>query len=206
MSTPLRSLPALTLAAWLAAPAAAHAVSLTLEATKGEGGTIRVCVGLDSAGEKIAGTQNDLVWDGKCAALKPNSCAAVPDSKKPLHGNTPPNLANTYRALVFALDNVDPIRDGALYCCDFELTANPECCAIKFDRLGVSDPVGNALPVTGQPPQLCLNTGAAAPEGAVPAAPTRVPPPAPQGTSWLWIGLIGAAVVVAVLLAVRKKS
>jgi hypothetical protein len=206
MSTSYRALAALVLAASLAAPTAADAVSLTLEATKSEGGAIRVCVGLDSTGQKIAGTQNDLVWDGSCAALKANSCAAVPDAKKPLHGNTPPNLPNTYRALVFALDNVDPIRDGALYCCDFGLTATPECCAVRFDRLGVSDPVGNALPVTGQPPQLCLNTGAAAPGEAVPAAPATTPPAGEPGTPWLWIGLIGAAVVVAVLLAARRRG
>lgn len=206
MSTTLRSLAALTLAALLAAPGAAHAVNLTLEATNSDAGAVRVCVGLDSTGQKVAGTQNDLVWDGSCAALKATSCAAVPDSKKPLHGNTPPNLPNTYRALVFALDNVDPIRDGALYCCDYELTAKSDCCAIKFDRLGVSDPVGNALPVTGQPPQLCLNTGAAAPPGAAPAAPAAAPPAAPSGGSWLWIGLIAAAVVIAVLLAARRKS
>lgn len=206
MSTHFRSLAALALVAGLAAPHPAGAVNLTMEATKSDAGAIRVCVGLDSAGQKVAGTQNDLVWDGACAGLKAGSCAAVPDSKKPLHGNMPPNLPNTYRALVFALDNVDPIRDGALYCCDFELTASPECCAIKFDRLGVSDPVGNALAVNGQPPQLCLNTGAAAPAGAVPAAPAAAPPAAPSSGSWLWIGLIAAAVVIAVLVAARKKS
>lgn len=205
MSTILRSFAALTLGVLLAVPVA-RAANLTLEATKSDGGAVRVCVGLDSTGQKIAGTQNDLVWDGSCAALKANSCAAIPDAKKPLHGNTPPNLPNTYRALVFALDNVDPIRDGALYCCDFEMTANPACCNIKFDRLGVSDPVGTALPVSGQPAALCMNTGAAA-AAAAPAAPAAAPPPAASaGTPWLWIGLIGAAVVVAVLLASRKKS
>jgi hypothetical protein len=129
MSTTLRSLAAFSLGALLAVPTAARAVNMTLEATKSDGGAVRVCVGLDSAGQKVAGTQNDLIWDGSCAALKPSSCTAVADSKKPLHGNTPPNAPNTYRALVFALDNVDPIRDGALYCCDFDMTANPECCA-----------------------------------------------------------------------------
>lgn len=205
MSTTLRSLAALVLGALLAVPSAARAVNLTMEATKAEAGAVRVCVGLDSAGQKIAGTQNDLVWDGTCAALKANSCAAIPDAKKPLHGNTPPNLPNTYRALVFALDNVDPIRDGALYCCDFEMTGSPACCSIKFDRLGVSDPVGNALPVTGQPPQLCLNTGAAAAGAA--AAPVAAPPPvAKPAAPWLWIGLIAAAVVIAVLLAARRRG
>ena len=206
MSITLRSLAALTLAAVLAGPSAARAVNITMEATKGEAGSIHVCVGLDSGGQKVAGTQNDLIWDGSCAALKAGSCAAIPDAKKPLHGNTPPTLPNTYRALVFALDNVDPIRDGALYCCDFELTAKPDCCSIKFDRLGVSDPVGTALPVSGLPQQLCLNTGAAAPAAAAPVAPAAAPAAASSSGSWLWVGLIAAAVVIAVVLAARKKS
>ncbi|MEO8605940.1 MAG: hypothetical protein ABI629_25445 [bacterium] len=183
----------------------AAAVNMTMEATNADGGAIRLCVGLDSTGQKVAGTQNDLVWDGACASLKKDSCAAVADAKKPLHGNTPPSLPNTYRALVFALDNVDPIRDGALYCCDFEITKTVDCCSVKFDRLGASDPTGHAQATTGVPPQLCLG-GAAAP-----AAPA-VPPPAAQestpaaGVPWLWVGLIGVAVVIAVLLAMRKKS
>lgn len=201
-----RSLATLALAALLAAPAASHAVNLTMEATKSDGGAIRVCVGLDSTGQKVAGTQNDLVWDGSCAKLVAGSCAAVSDVNKPLHGNAPPALPNTFRALVFALDNVDPIRDGALYCCDYEMTAGPECCAIKLDRLGASDPTGNALETIGEPAQLCLNTGAPAPPGAVPAPPAAAAPASAAGTPWLWIGIIGAAVVVAVLLAARRRS
>jgi hypothetical protein len=204
MSITSRSLATLAVAVLLGAPGAALAVNLTMEATKSDAGAVRVCVGLDSTGQQVAGTQNDLVWDGSCAALKANSCAAVPDSKKPLHGNSPPSLQNTFRALVFALDNVDPIRDGALYCCDFEMTASPECCSVKFDRLGVSDPTGKALDVAAQPAQLCLNTGAAAPAAAAPVA--AAPAAAVTGTPWLWIGLIGAAVVVAVLLAARRRS
>ena len=60
MSITLRSLAAFSLGALLVAPTAARAVNLTLEATKSDGGAIRVCVGLDSTGQKIAGTQNDL--------------------------------------------------------------------------------------------------------------------------------------------------
>jgi hypothetical protein len=174
-----------------------------MEATKSDGGAARVCVGVNSGGEKVAGTQNDLVWDGSCARLKTDSCQAVPEAKKPLHGNAPANQPNTYRALVFALDNVDPVRDGALYCCDFELTAGSECCAIKLDRLGVSDPVGKALSATAQPASLCLATGAAAPAGALPAPAAAAPPP--DTTPWSWIGLIAIAVIVAVALAMRKK-
>lgn len=201
MSIRPRSLVAALIAVALAAPAAA--VNLTMEATNADGGAVRVCVGLDSTGQQVAGTQNDLVWDGSCAALKRDSCAAVADANKPLHGNVPPNLSNTYRALVFALDNVDPIRDGALYCCDFEVTKQVDCCRVTLERLGASDPVGNAQATTAVPAELCLG-------GGVPAAaaqePDAAPPAHADGTPWLWIGLIAAAVIVAALVASRRRS
>lgn len=197
---------AVALAASVAVPAVASAVSLTMESSKSEGGAVQVCVGLDSGGEKVAGTQNDLIWDGKCANLKPNSCAAIAESKKPLHGNTPPNLQSTYRALVFALDNVDPIRDGALYCCEFALTAKDACCEVRFDRLGASDPVGNALSTTGKPEKLCLATGAEASGGAPPPAPAAAAAPPSERGNWLWIALIVIAVVLVAGLILRGRK
>jgi len=194
----------------LLAAGPAAAVNMTMEATKSDGGAMRLCIGLDSTGLKVAGTQNDLIWDAKCANLKAGSCAAIPDSKKPLHGNTPPSLQSTYRALVFALDNVDPIRDGMLYCCDFEMTAPDPCCEVRFDRLGASDPVGNALDMVGVPPKLCLASGGEPKAGAAapPAAPPAAAAPASEGgSSLLWIGLaVVAVVVVAALLMRGKKS
>jgi len=196
---------ALAALVYSATPAAA--VNMTMEATNGEAGTIRLCVGLDSAGQKVAGTQNDLIWDSACANIKKDSCAAIPDSKKPLHGNVPPSLPNTYRALVFALDNVDPMRDGALYCCDFEVTKKVDCCSVKLDRLGASDPTGHALATTGVPPQLCLGGGSAPAAPLAPQAPApSAAPSAGGGTPWVWIGLAAVAVVVVSVLATRKKS
>jgi hypothetical protein len=188
--------------------ARAVAVDLTMEAKKTASGTVQLCIGLDSGSDKVAGTQNDLVWDAGCAALKANSCAAVPDSKKPLHGNAPANMPSTYRALVFALDNVDPIRDGKLYCCEYELTGGGDaCCPVHFERLGASDPVGNALTTNGKPDKLCLATGATA-AGAAPAAPAApaAAPAASGGGPWVWILLIGVAVVIVAILLLRGRS
>src|SRR5215470_13668818 len=168
----------------------AAAVYVTMDAAKTDSGTVKLCVGLDAGGQKVAGTQNDLIWDASCSNLKANSCAAVPDSKKPLHGNTPANLQSTYRALVFALDNVDPIRDGKLYCCEFELTGSGDaCCPVRFDRLGASDPVGTALTTTGNPEKLCLASGAPAAGAQPPAAPAPGPAEKPGGGQWLWVVL-----------------
>lgn len=196
---------ALAVLGWMPA-SPALGVFLSMEATKSEAGPVKLCVGLDSGGQKVAGTQNDLIWDGGCASLKANSCAAVPDSKKPLHGNTPATLQNTYRALVFALDNVDPIRDGQLYCCEFELSGQGDaCCPVRFDRLGASDPVGNALATSGNPEKLCLVSGAAA-AAAPPAAPPAPAPAAEAGSQWLWVVLIAVAVVVVAVLVLRGRS
>lgn len=192
----------------LCAPASrALGIYMTMDSAKTDSGSMKLCVGLDSGGQKVAGTQNDLIWDATCANLKAGSCAAVPDAKKPLHGNTPANLQSTYRALVFALDNVDPIRDGKLYCCEFELTGSGDaCCAVRFDRLGSSDPVGNALSTTGNPEKLCLASGAA-PAGAQPAAPPAAAPTPPTGGGqWKWLILVGVAVVLVAILILRGRS
>ena len=184
----------------------AFAVYMTMDATKTPAGTVKLCIGLDAGGQKVAGTQNDLVWDGACSNLKANSCAAVPDSKKPLHGNAPTNLQSTYRALVFALDNVEPIRDGQLYCCEFELKGTADaCCAVRLDRLGASDPVGTALTMTGNPEKLCLASGSPAPGGA-PPPPAAVPAPGAGGGHWLWLVLIAVAVVLVAILVLRGRS
>ena len=182
-------------------------VYMTMDSTKTDAGTVKLCVGLDAGGQKVAGTQNDLIWDGSCSNLKANSCTAVPDSKKPLHGNAPTNLQSTYRALVFALDNVDPIRDGQLYCCEFELKGTGDaCCAVRLDRLGASDPSGTALTMTGNPEKLCLASGSAAPGGAPPAPPAAAPVTTTGGGHWLWLLLIGVAVVLVAILILRGRS
>jgi hypothetical protein len=190
------------------APSRAHAIYMTLNSSKTPEGTVKLCVGVESGGQKVAGTQNDLIWDGSCANLKASTCAAVPEAKKPLHGNIPANTTSTYRALVFALDNVDPMHDGPLYCCEFEMTGPGDgCCAVRFDRLGASDPVGTSLPTTGNPERLCLATGAA-PAGAAPpsVATAPGPPPSAGGGPWPWLILVVVGAVLVAILVVRGRS
>ena len=137
-------------------PRARAAIYMTMEATKSDGGAVKLCVGLDS-GRPEGRRHAERSRSGTVSApkLKPNRCAAVPDCEEAVarqHAGEP--AVETYRALVFALDNVDPIRDGAALLLrvrdDRRAT---RCCAVRFDRLGVSDPVGTALPITGQPRQ-----------------------------------------------------
>jgi len=159
----------------LANPAAA-AVSLTLSSASvpNSGDDATVCVALATGGEDVAGTQNDLVWDGRCATLPDGDrCYAAGTHGKGLQGMLLGNRDFTYRGLILSLTDVDPIDDGVLYCCSFIVEADPgQCCAVKIVGAEASDPRGHALGVTGTSGKLCV----AADPNATPAS-TRTPTP-----------------------------
>src|SRR5215472_1143081 len=70
-----------------ALPAAAGTVVLrAILVGVDSGDAAEVCVSLDSGGARVAGTQNDLVWDGSCATLPDASaCEAYGATGKQLH-------------------------------------------------------------------------------------------------------------------------
>jgi hypothetical protein len=159
---------------------AAAAVSLTLSSASvpHSGDAASVCVALSTGGEEVAGTQNDLVWDGSCATL-PDShrCYAAGTHGKSLQGKLLVNRDFTYRALILSLSDVDPIDDGVLYCCTFTVEADPgQCCAVNIAGAGASDSKGNAVSLNGTSGELCV----AANPDATPA-PTRTPTPTQCG-------------------------
>ena len=168
----------------LLASAAPAGGSIVLQATSAAvadpGDVADVCVDLDSGGAEVAGTQNDLVWDGSCATLSDASaCRINPASGKELFGNVSHQPDFTYRAVVLSLADVDPIPDGELYCCAFEVDAPPgSCCAINVTNPAASDPSGRALlPISGNRAEVCV-------AGDVPiASPTPTPTDAPQGST-----------------------
>jgi MYXO-CTERM domain-containing protein len=140
------------------------------------GDVAQLCVSLDSGGAEVAGTQNDLVWDGSCATL-PNSasCEINPATGKQLQGGFPPQFDFTFRALVLSLADVDPIPDGPLYCCSFTVEGDPgTCCPVELVRVGASDPRGTALSTSANTAQLCV-------AGAGTPVPTRTPIPGGGG-------------------------
>jgi hypothetical protein len=121
----------------------------------------------------VAGTQNDIAFDAD-AAIPPKAngkpdCEVNPDIEKggtsfayQPSGCTPGETCTAVRALVLALDNVDPIPDGSvLYTCkialaadaagDYPLTcSNPGAGDSEGNRLGVdcaSGTVTAAVPV-----------------------------------------------------------
>lgn len=129
------------------------------------GDLAEVCVSLDSGGQEVAGTQNDLVWDGFCASLR--ECRVDPATGKDLHGRQQNTEDFRYRLLLLSLSDVDPIPDGGLYCCDFQIEADAgTCCAAEVVNAGASDPQGNALPLDAGPPaRLCVEPAAGSASG-----------------------------------------
>ncbi len=186
----------------------ALAVDFKLDRRSSDGDKVKVCVGLDSRGASVAGTQNDLVFDESCASLTQADCAASEHHGKPLHGSIPANETSTFRSLVFALDNVDPMKDGDVYCCDFTLRGSGDgCCAVEMTRLGVSDPQGVSLDFQAVPAKLCL-TGEGQPAPAAAAVSEQAPAPqAPaEGANWRWVVLLGVAVLAVLFFALRRAS
>ena len=189
----------------------AAAVDLKLERRTGADSSPQICVVLDAKGQVVAGTQNDLSWDPGCANLESEAkCVVSPHHKKPLHGSIPKSLTATFRSLVFALDNVDPMPDGDLYCCSFQVTGSSDsCCPVQIGRVAVSDPEGNALDTVGVPEKVCL-LGDGAPPPAAAAAPQAAPaePPATGQAvpTWMWLVGLGAVIFVVALLILRRAS
>ena len=211
---------AVLLTAMLAGGAqAAHGV-VTITATSANvnnpGDFGRICVVLHSGGEEVAGTQNDLRWDGRCATLPDKSSCSVTGShgKSLQHTKDPQGSDFSYRALLLSLSDTDPMPDGPLYCCNFQGEAEPgQCCRINVTNVGASDPTGNALEAApGPPARLCTAQGSSnqggrgtgsmmgnrppsasnePPPGAAPAAQPAAPPAAaPSGAGGRPVGQV----------------
>jgi hypothetical protein len=155
-----QQLGAAALLAALCADPARAAVTLQASSTTvsspGQSGTI--CVALITGGEEVAGTQNDLVWDGACASLPDTgSCYAAGSHGKSLQGKLLENRDFTYRALILSLSDVDPMDSGVLYCCNFVAEAEPgQCCNIAMTGMGASDSKGTAVAALGSSGKLCV--------------------------------------------------
>jgi hypothetical protein len=142
-----------TLATMLLADSA-NAVTLRVgQATvSGAGETATICVDLETGGEQVAGTQNDLTWNEQCATLSGlKSCRASSGHGKDLHASFPNGDGHPpLRAFVFSMKDLGAMSDTELYCCDFtsELTSGGSC-SVKAEETKASNPTGQALTATG---------------------------------------------------------
>jgi hypothetical protein len=196
------------LVAALAPAASGVSIQATSTTVQQQGDKGQICVFLSTGGLQVAGTQNDLQWDGSCATLidvggSKGDCAVAGSHGKGLQQTLNPLGRDfAFRALVLSLSNVDPMPDGPLYCCNFEGEAEPgQCCSIAVTNTGATDPRGGALSASGNTAKICTaqgsnqpgrpigsvnngqplttgNTGTGGDAGGGAAAPPPVPPPA----------------------------
>jgi len=142
-----------------ATSAAGGHASISLGAVTGAPGQdVNLVATLRAAGAHVAGTQNDLTFDpvnvSMGASGKP-SCrvnsaigkGASAFSLRPV--GCQGNGCTSVRALVFSMDNTDPIPDGAvLYTCTLHISpsAPPGQYQLKASGVTLSTPAGQKLP------------------------------------------------------------
>jgi hypothetical protein len=168
---------ALAAGATLMIAASAQAVVISLdEATGDPGQTVDISASLGTEGSQVAGTQNDITFgsdSGIAIAAKTNGrpdCAVNPDIEKggtsfafQPSGCTAGTDCTGVRALVLALDNVDPIPDGSvLYTCKVAIASSASAGekTLSNTNTGSSDPSGGALTTTGTDGRVIVAGGA----------------------------------------------
>jgi len=189
----------------LAAPAAARvSLSASSSTVAHPGEAAQICVSLTTGGAEVAGTQNDLVWDGECASLPDDdSCAAAGSHGKSLLGRLFAARDFTYRALILSLTDVDPIDAGVLYCCSFIAEAAPgACCPIRLTSAATSDPNGNSIPTRATGGAVCVAAGGAESASSSNSDGCAIAPPG--HTRGIWIPLLGALALR--LMARRRRT
>lgn len=174
----LAAVAALAMAAQIAGAATITVSSATVQ---NSADPARLCVGLVlDAEEIVAGTENEVRWDGTCTTLLDETCAPNPAHGKDLSGAIQADPLFSYKALVLSLTDTDPIPAGDLYCCDFavQVAAPGDCCDVTIENAGASDPEGNPLTaMDGAPGQVCLSSDASTPLPTSTPIQTSTPSP-----------------------------
>ncbi len=157
--------------------ASAHAVViLGDEAASGApGDTVEFSVSVDTEGEDVAGTQNDITFgEGVAVAARANGRPDCTVNEEINKGGTSfafqpagcsGDACTGVRALVLALDNVDPIPDGStLYTCNVVIAedATDGEKTMSITNTGASDPAGAALTTSGVDGRVTVGGGGAA--------------------------------------------
>ena len=143
----------------LGQPALAVQLSISSANVASPGDMARVCVTLNTGGQLVAGTQNDLVWDGNCMSVNEDSCTEAGGHGKQLSKRIQNSADFRMRLLVLSLSDVDPIDDGVIYCCNVQAEASPgSCCNISVVNAGSSDPSGQALGASGNTGRVCVQS------------------------------------------------
>lgn len=149
-------------------PARGQSLFVTSATVQNPGDSGQICVMFSSGGKQVAGTQNDLVWDGNCATLTdPPPCAVAGSHGKQL-AKALLTTDFSFRGIVLSFNDTNPIPDGPLYCCSFESEANPgECCSITITNTLGSEPGGGQVTLSGNAGQICTAASSGQGGGAI---------------------------------------
>ncbi len=174
--------------------AGAVAIGATSATVQNAGDTAQICIVMQTTGgEQVAGTQNDLTWDGNCAILANSSdCQVAGTHGKQLSGTLYPQGQDfSFRGLILSFSDTQPIPNGPLYCCNFIGEADPgQCCNITVMNTDASDSKGGKVPAMGNTAKLCTaassdNNPARPPMGGgmnAPLSASNEAPPAAGGS------------------------
>ena len=129
------------------------------EVTTVPGGVASLQVSLLREGEAlVAGTQNDLRYDSFFSIDANSDCTINPDIGpdssfgKQLFASNPPDVPNSTRALIVALDNDTIIPPGLLYTCTLHVESSTPEGRYEIDNVNLiaSSPTGDRIPVSGE--------------------------------------------------------
>jgi len=146
---------------FIATTATAGPLAVTIDCgptTAVPGGSAIVQINLAGEGDpRVAGMQNDLVYDDDLFSIEPADCIINPaigpgtSADKRLSTALPPELPETLRNILVALDNSNTIPFGNLYTCTFDVAPNTPLGTYQFinTRITAADPEGQQLPVDG---------------------------------------------------------
>jgi len=106
----------------------------------------QVCVLMDNSADQVAGMQLDLAWDGTCMSPATGSGTSAQCTANSATGKTANSRlqGSSMRVLYFAMDNVDPVPDGELFCCNFS-EPKRSCCGLQMGKLIASDAGGRRI-------------------------------------------------------------
>jgi uncharacterized repeat protein (TIGR01451 family) len=116
---------------------------------------VPITAGLVTAGLQVAAAGNDITFDNTALNLNIANCAANPSLMRMISGGVVGTVGNltTVRILVLGAPlNTDPIPDGPLYTCNFDIlaSASPGTYTLTALNFVAQDPNGvNLSPVTG---------------------------------------------------------
>lgn len=163
----------------------ASAASFFTQQSSSAGGAANVCVYMTDSGDEVAGVQMDLSWDASCMGAASGGsrpkCRANADTGKTVQSAS--RGPSSLRAIMLSFDNVDPIPDGELFCCEFVLSNPAAACNVSIGGLIASTPQGQRTTANvraGSAPRPVAPSGGGVPEAPQVAAPQAPAAPEPQ--------------------------